>query len=98
MYTNEEVEYLTEKYDGTPGSVHVLAKELNKTPRSIISKLSRMGIYQKKEYVSKTGEKPVTKLELVAQIAEALSCQPNELEGLDKTPKEVLRRMLKCLG
>jgi len=96
MYTPEESDFLKEKYDGH--NVAELAKALSKSERSIIGKLSRLGIYQKKEYVSKTGERPVTKLELVANLAAQLQCEPDELEGLEKAPKQVLRRLLECFG
>jgi hypothetical protein len=95
MYTKEETEYLTTHYDGH--NVDELAKHLNKSPRSVIGKLSKLGIYQKKEYLNKRGERPVTKLELVASIAETLNVEPEQLEGLDKTPKEVLRLIVEKL-
>ena len=41
-------------------SVETLAQNLGKSVRSIVAKLSREGVYQKKTYVSKTGE-PVVK-------------------------------------
>ena len=98
MYTKEEEEYLLEAYDETAESVELIANQLNRSPRSIISKLSRMGVYKKKEYTTKTGEKPITKLELVSQIASTLRCKPEKLEGLDKTPKQVLKYVLEKLN
>lgn len=93
MYTPEEEELLRESYPAT--AVSDLAKALNKSERSIIGKLSRMGIYQKKEYVGKTGERPITKLELCARIAQILEI---EVDGLEKAPKEVLKRLLQKLA
>lgn len=93
MYSKEETEYLEESYDGT--NVAELSTKLNKSEKSIIGKLSRMGIYKKKEYVSKTGERPVTKLELTANIAARLQ---RDLTGLEKAPKEVLKTILDALG
>lgn len=89
MYTPEETEYLIEEYKVNK-NVEELAAKLNKTPRSIIGKLSRLGIYEKKQYVNKLGERPVTKLEYCARIAQALGM---EVEGLEKAPKEVLKRI-----
>ena len=94
MYTKEEAKYLEEQYNGD--NVAELSAALNKSPKSIIGKLSRMGIYRKKEYISKNGEKPVTKLELVAHIAARL--RVSNLEGLDKAPKNVLKTVLDALG
>lgn len=91
MYTKEEEEYLREH---AAEDAEQLAAALKKPKRSIISKLSIMGLYKRKEYTSKTGEKPITKLELVAQLAELWGFEPDELEGLEKTPKEVLKRIL----
>ena len=67
-----------------------IATKLGKSPRSIIGKLSRLGVYEKKQYIGKTGERPVTKLEYCARIARHLGL---ELEGLEKTPKHTLREM-----
>ena len=96
MYTDAETEYLRQHYPAK--SVEELAEIMERSTRSIIGKLSRMGIYQKKQYVNKRGERPVTKLELSAQIAHAIGVQPEELEGLEKAPKETLRTILGAVG
>ena len=78
-----------------------LAKELSKTPKSIIGKLSREGVYRRSVYKTKTGESPVTKFELVEEIAFALAIEPESLAGLEKSPKLVLKRLrenLPCQG
>lgn len=89
MYTPEEENKLS-AYDGTLKSVQKLSQELDRSQRSIIGKLSKMGIYQKATYKSKTGVL-VTKLELVSKIEANLDC---ELPGLDKAPKETLKVLL----
>jgi len=71
-----------------------IATKLGKSPRSIIGKLSRLGIYEKKVYVGKTGERPVTKLELCARIARHLEL---DVEGLEKAPKGVLKEIAERL-
>lgn len=91
MYTPEEEAILREKYDGTIGSVQILTRELNKTTRSVIGKLSKMGIYEKASYKTKKNETPITKLELRAMIEEKLS---TDLPGLEKSPKETLKALL----
>ena len=96
MYTKEEESYLLEAYSGAEDKQFVideLASQLQKSRRSIIGKLSRLGVYEKKVYLTKRGENPVTKLELVAEIASAMAIPLEKLEGLEKAPKEVL----KCL-
>jgi len=89
MYNEKETQYLLDNYPAK--SVEELAEELNKSPRSVIGKLSRLGIYQKKVYLNKRGERPVTKLELCARIAQAIEVDAEQLEGLDKAPKNVLK-------
>ena len=91
MYTPEEEETLRSRYDGTSESVQILVKELNKSTRSVIGKLSKMGIYEKASYKTKKNENPVTKLELRAMIEEKLS---TDLPGLEKSPKETLKALL----
>lgn len=92
-YSEEQVEYMIEKYNLTPSreTVEDLAKELNKSPKSIIGKLAREGVYQKVEYVSKTGEKPITKIEIVREIAGQIGLPETHLMGLEKAPKGVLK-------
>lgn len=97
MYTEEEVDYLKEHYRGAEDKqlkIDELAAALGKSRRSIIGKLSRLGIYEKKIYLTKRGESPVTKAELVHQISEKMNIPLKELEGLEKAPKEVLKRLL----
>jgi|TARA_R100000084_G_scaffold103657_1_gene59767 hypothetical protein len=92
-YSEEQVEYMVEKYNLTPSreTVEALAVEFSKSPKSIIGKLAREGVYQKAEYVSKTGEKPITKIEIVREIAQTLNLDENNLTGLEKAPKGVLK-------
>jgi len=97
MYTKEEENYLQEAYSGAVDKqivIDELASQLQKSRRSIIGKLSRLGIYEKKIYLTKRGESPITKLELVHQLSEKNSWQLEKLEGLEKAPKEVLKYML----
>jgi hypothetical protein len=92
MYTPEEEETLLEEYNGS--NTDELAKLLGKSKRSIIGKLSKMGIYQKTTYRTKKNELPVTKLELRNMIESKLS---TSLPGLEKSPKETLKRLLEEL-
>ena len=98
-YSDEQVEYMVEKYNSTPSreTVEDLAKELNKSPKSIIGKLAREGVYQKVEYVSKTGEKPITKIEIVREIAGQLDLDETHLMGLEKAPKGVLKLLCESI-
>ena len=93
MYTDEEVQWLLEEYHINK-DIASIATKLGKSPRSIIGKLSRLGVYEKKQYVGKTGERPVTKLEYCARIAQHLDL---ELEGLEKAPKGTLKEIAERL-
>ena len=95
-YTTEQVSYMIDKYDETPTreTVEILSQELGKSTKSIIGKLSREGVYQKAIYVSKTGEIPITKKELVVNISIALDGNLDKLEGLEKSPKQELKYLL----
>ena len=95
-YTSEQVSYMIDKYNESPtrDTVQILAEELGKSTKSIIGKLSREGVYQKAQYVSKTGEFPITKKELVVKIADAVDGELEKLEGLEKSPKKELKYLL----
>jgi|TARA_B110000495_G_C22941014_1_gene550599 hypothetical protein len=92
-YSTEEVSSMVNRYEENPSreTVEVLAKTLNKSIKSVIGKLSREGVYQKTTYVSKTGEKPVTKERLVRTVEIQLNVPENSLSGLEKSPKGVLK-------
>lgn len=94
-YTSENTKYLVHEYTKNPNrnTVNRLAEEMGKSVKSIIGKLAREGVYRREVYTTKRGEKPVTKLEIVTNIAEALGFEDEELKGLDKTPKLVLKKL-----
>lgn len=89
-YSPREVVYLIDTYTDNPclETVDRLAVKLNKPRKSIISKLSKEGVYISRGYLSKTGEPPVSKLAIVRTIEDALD---NKFPGLDKTPKTTLK-------
>ena len=98
-YTPEQVIWMSNLYNQTPSrqTVESIAKELDKSTKSVIGKLAREGIYQKAEYKSKTGEKPITKLQLVSNLAAILELETDELAGLEKAPKGVLKLLCENL-
>ena len=91
-YSETETKRLIDAYikEPTLDTVDRLSVQLNRTRKSIIAKLSKEGVYITRGYTDYRGEKPVTKLELVHQIEDALDLQ---LPGLDKSPKETLRKL-----
>ena len=94
-YTEEQVQYMIDLYVATPtrDTVEILSKEMNKSVKSIIGKLSREGVYLKTVYKTKTGEDPITKKEIVADIASILDISPDWIAGLEKSPKKDLKNL-----
>lgn len=92
-YTPEQTAKIVSDYQaGT--SVESLAEALGKSVRSIVAKLSREGVYKKKEYQTKTGEAVVSKDELADQIAKALGLSEADAESLTKANKSALKAIL----
>lgn len=88
---NKEIEedmYLEYKLNPCQETVEMLALKYDKRIRSIISKLSAMGIYQKKKYVAKNNV--LTKEQYIASLAELLKIDPDLLESLGKVTKYAL--------
>ena len=88
-YTEHETQELIEAYLICPtlDMVTELSVKFRKTRRSIISKLSKEGVYKRKIYTSKSGDIPITKLELLNIIEESLG---KKFPNLDKAPKSTL--------
>jgi len=86
-YTDEMVEQMEVAYSDNPtrATAEALAVEFDKPVRSIIAKLSNMGIYKAQPRVTKSGAPVVRKEELVAQIQAALGTQ--QLASLSKATK-----------
>jgi hypothetical protein len=98
-YSIEVTQYIVTQYQNEPTreTVHRLAKELEKSDKSITGKLSKEGVYRRLQYTTKRGEKPVTKIEITSTITRLVNANPGELEGLEKSPKEVLKTLEKHL-
>ena len=98
-YTEQQVKEMVEQYTEQPTreTVENLAEVMNKSIKSIIGKLSREGVYKKTEYTTKTGEKPITKLELVEELAELLEIETTVLAGLEKAPKTALKALREAI-
>ena len=70
--------------------VDALSNEFNRTRRSVISKLSRLGVYKAKEYQTKKGDRPVSKAALVANIASICGVDEDTVGSLEKATKNAL--------
>jgi hypothetical protein len=88
-YTPEIEKLMTEQYlANTP--VEQIAEALEVPVRSVISKLSSLGVYKKKVYLTKRGEPPVKKSEYIERIAILLDKDLELLESLEKVNKGIL--------
>lgn len=89
-YTKEIIDRMVQDYSSKV-PVGDIARQLDLPERSIIAKLSSLGVYQKKTYVNKRGETPVRKSEHIEKIATLLECDLELLESLEKVNKVVLK-------
>jgi len=92
-YTEAQVAIMISVYEANPTreTVDMLAKDMDKSVKSIIGKLSREGVYQKAVYTTKTGEMPMTKAEIIVCLAELLEIDSNKIIGLEKAPKQDIK-------
>ena len=88
-YTPESTKQLIEDYQAGV-TVAELAETFQVPERSIIAKLSSLGVYQKKQYLNKRGEVPTKKAAHIERIAQLLQCNIELLESLEKVNKTVL--------
>lgn len=102
-YTKELTDQIMVLYSTSQLSVPEIAKQISEQvgedvpERSIIAKLSSLGVYKKKEYLNKRGEVPVKKGEYIERIAAMLDVQSDFLESLEKVNKSVLALITKRL-
>ena len=95
-YTSEQTLKMVADY-ASGATVETIAAELGKNVRSIVAKLSREGVYKKKEYASKTGEKPVKKDALADSIGKIMGFTEAEITSLAEVNKTVLVALLEKL-
>ena len=103
MATTKTVNYTVEQTaamlaDYAAGvSTEAIAVKVGKTVRSVVAKLSREGVYQKKERVSKTGEAIVKKDSLADQLGMIVGLTEAETDSLSKANKTALAKILNCV-
>lgn len=86
-------------------TVGELSEKLGRKPKSVIAKIKRMEAEERQKmgddsilfykarpaYVTKRGEKPITKAEMVKAIAATLDVDVASIESLDKASKAALK-------
>ena len=96
-YTKEITERLVDGYTNKKLSTFQLAQELSVPERSVISKLSSLGLYQRKKYTNKRGEVPIKKQVYIEKLAKLLNMDIDLLESLEKVNKHVLIALERAL-
>ena len=96
-YTPEQTQQIIADY-AAGQTVETIAQNLGKSVRSIVAKLSREGVYKKKEYKTKTGEIVVKKDAHADAIGAILQLPENDIESLTKANKTALRAIFEALA
>lgn len=96
-YTEEQVKQMNTEYlaESTRETVDNLSILFNKRPRSIIAKLSHMGIYKAPTRTTKSGTPIIKKVTLVQEISDYLDGV--EITSLVKANKQDLERLVLAL-
>jgi hypothetical protein len=96
-YTAEQTAKIIADYQAGV-AVEAIASAMGKTVRSVVAKLSREKVYVAKQYVSKTGEKPVKKDVTADAIGAILRLSENDIESLTKANKSALKAIFDALA
>jgi hypothetical protein len=96
-YTAEQTAKIIADYQAGV-AVEAIASALGKSVRSVVAKLSREKVYIAKQYVSKTGEKPVKKDVTADAIGAILRLSENDIESLTKANKSALKAIFDALA
>jgi hypothetical protein len=88
-YTDAQTAELVQAYQAGE-AVEALAERFQKSVRSIVAKLSREGVYKKKE-AKGTGR--VTKAALIQYMEELLQLDPQSLQSLEKAQTAQLQAL-----
>lgn len=99
-YTAEQTASMLAAYQAAPvrATVDSLAASMGKSFRSVVAKLTREGVYQKAERVSKTGEKIEKKDETAFAIGAVLRLSEADTDSLAKANKSALRAIFAALA
>lgn len=99
-YTVEQTSALVEAYKANPSAdtVTEFANRFGKSVKSIVAKLSREGVYQKKQYVSKSGTRPQKKDTTADAIGAILQLSEADVDSLTKANKRALEAIFKALA
>jgi hypothetical protein len=92
-YTPEQTAAVVADYKAGV-SVEQIAAAVGKSVRSVVAKLSREGVYMKKEYKTKTGDAVVKKDELASELMLLANLTEAEADSLAKANKTALAKLI----
>lgn len=90
-YTPEMTAKMVDMYVEQKLSPEAIAEAIGKSVKSIVAKLSREGVYKKKQYLNKAGEAAVKKDSFADYIGEALGLTEADADSLTKANKNALK-------
>lgn len=95
-YTKEQSDAIVAAYKIKPDAetVNTLAETFKVPTRSIIAKLSSLGVYERKRYVSKSGLPPIKKATLADELGKILGLHDFEIEQLEKLSKPLITKLI----
>ena len=96
-YTPEQTAAMVADYQAGL-SAEMIAEKMGKSLRSVVAKLSREKVYQKKTYATKTGEAVVKKDAVADAIGAVLGMTEPEIESLTKANKTALAKIFAALA
>lgn len=96
-YTPEQTVAMVADYQAGM-TAEAIAEKMGKTLRSVVAKLSREKVYQKKAYTTKTGEPAVKKDAVADAIGAVLQLTESETESLTKANKTALAKIFAALA
>ena len=99
-YTPEQTAELVAAYTAAPTdeTVATFAEKFGKNVKSIVAKLSREGVYKRKEYARKDGA-PVEKKDQTADaIGKVLKLSESDTESLTKATRKALQAIWQALA
>jgi ppGpp synthetase/RelA/SpoT-type nucleotidyltranferase len=94
-YTPEMVADIVEAYKAGE-TVESIASRMEKSPRSIVAKLSREGVYVAKTKAKAEGA-GIRKADLITEIAHSIGTNEELLESLEKATKEALELIARAV-
>ena len=99
-YSNAQTAELVAAYAAAPTTetVETFAKKFGKTVKSVVAKLSRENVYQKKLYVNKFRTVPVAKDTVADAIGKVLNLTEAETTSLTKANKTALEKVFNALA